>query len=473
MIQAPSVAERILIVDPDTDAAAVLSAALDKAGYETAVKQSGESALKEVHGYDAVVTEHALEGMSGLRLVETLHQRVPMLPVLMISAVVESTLTIKAVQAGAYDFLAKPADTDELLDLLGEALASAKEMGRRVAASPDSEGSDVLIGNSRAMMKVYREVAKLAATPVTVLIRGETGTGKELIARGLYQHGHRAHKPFFAVNCAAIPPELLESELFGHEKGAFTGALKTRIGRFEMAHGATLFLDEIGDMDLALQAKLLRVLQEKQIQRVGSQTDIPTDVRFIAATHQDLEKMVDEGRFRQDLFYRLNGATIDLPPLRERESDISQLVDHFLVHYGKELGIDEPAITSEAVALLTDQPFPGNIRQLQNILRRALIKRRGYVIGLGDIRELLDEEKPDATEHKDSLKRLAEELVHQAKAGERTDIHRSIVQAAESAIISEALRQAGGNQAQVSRWLGITRYTLREKMKSFQIKKSY
>ena len=311
------------------------------------------------------------------------------------------------------------------------------------------------------MGKLYRDIAKVAATPVTVLVRGETGTGKELVARALWTHGHRAHRPMVVVNCAAIPENLLESELFGYEKGAFTGANLARKGKFEQASGGTLFLDEIGDMSLSLQAKMLRVLQEKRIERVGGKGEVAVDVRIIAATHQPLEKMVEEGTFREDLFYRLQATSLVLPPLRDRLGDVELLTRHFLAQLGEELEV-EGKVSKEALSYLARQPWPGNVRQLQNVLRRALLKRRELVIGREDVTEFLVE-----VHHKSegSLSELVNEVLDDAEQSGTRNAFREIVSQAEQTVIRAALERSGGNQSKAARWLGITRLTLREKLK--------
>lgn len=412
-----------------------------------------------------VITEQLVEGeLTGLEALTTLKKRRPHLPTLMVSDVADSSIAIQAVQSGAYDFLPKPVDAAELLEIIDEAIESYGANARKVSiAPPPSESepqSDSIVGRSRAMTHVYRDIARIAATPVTTLIRGETGSGKELIARALHQHGHRAHLPLISVNCAAIPENLLESELFGHEKGAFTGATSTRIGRFEQAHGATLFLDEIGDMDLALQAKLLRVLQEKVIERVGSNREIPVDVRFIAATHRSLETMIDRGEFREDLFYRLNAASIVLPPLRERAGDVRVLVEHFLHLYARQLGIGQPSLTANALSLLERNPWPGNVRQLQNVIRRALIKRRDFTIRSADIHEFLSFAPIDHAGDA-SLTALADAVLDDSDGG----AYRSFQNRTDKVLLTRAMQRCDGNLSKAAKWLGITRYTLREKLR--------
>lgn len=393
-----------------------------------------------------------------------IHRDHPALPILVIGKGIGSAEAIEAVQGGAFDSLSWPCSPDELRALATEALAhSHQEEELCYPATPLGTGE--LVGNSRAMGVVYREIAKLAATPVTVLIRGETGTGKELIANALWQHGHRAHHQFVVVNCAAIPDNLLESELFGYERGAFTGAHTARKGKFEQAHGGTLFLDEIGDMGLPLQAKMLRVLQEKRIERVGGRGEIAIDVRVIAATHQPLERMIDEGTFREDLFYRLQAAALTLPPLRDRLGDVETLTMHFLRRFSDELSLDGK-ISREAISYLSRQSWPGNVRQLQNVLRRALLKRRELVIGREDLKEFLQELAPSPSASELTLDELADRALTTAESlGEGSALRSSIAQF-EEVLIRKALARSGGNQSKAARWLGVTRLTLREKLKN-------
>ncbi|QIF04579.1 sigma-54 dependent transcriptional regulator [Roseimicrobium sp. ORNL1] len=458
---------RVLIVDASAEDAARTADALREGGYEVSIATNGTEGIDAALGedVDAVVTEYRLPGAGGLQVISTVHIKKPRLPLILLTGARDGDVAIHAVKSGAYDILPKPVDGAELRSVLEEAIAAARQMSKPVEIGRVYEEQDTLIGKSRAMGRVYRELAKIAATPVTVLIRGETGTGKELIARALYQHGHRAHKPFIAVNCAAIPESLLESELFGHEKGAFTGAVSARIGRFEQAHNATLFLDEIGDMDLHLQAKLLRVLQEKRIQRVGGREDIPVDVRFIAATHRNLEDMINKGEFREDLYYRLNVATIQLPPLRERPEDLPLLVDYFLAKYAEDFGIEKASIAPEAVQCLQQQPWPGNVRQVQNILRKALLKRRSYTITEDDVRELIAESalvRP--RQEQNTLAEAAGQMLRRAMDGEIPGAYAEMQRLMERELIGAAMDLSEGNKAKAARWLGISRLTLREKL---------
>ena len=457
----------VLIIDASGVEAEKTAAALRSHGYEVVLVEDGAKGLERAiaEDFDAVVTEYRLSGLGGLQLIAGLHLKKPRLPILLVTGSRDGDVAIRAVKSGAYDFLPKPIDVEELCSVLEEAIGAARQMSKPVEIGRVYEEQDTLIGKSRAMARVYRELAKIAATPVTVLIRGETGTGKELIARAIYQHGHRAHKPFIAVNCAAIPEHLLESELFGHEKGAFTGAVSTRIGRFEQAHNATLFLDEIGDMDTSLQAKLLRVLQERRIQRVGGREDIPVDVRFIAATHRNLEDMIRKGEFREDLYYRLNVATIQLPPMRERPEDVPLLVDYFLVRYAEDFALGKASISPQAVRFMEQQPWPGNVRQLQNILRKALLKRRGYTITEEDVRDLLAESAATRShDDEQTFAQLTKSVLQRAIDGEIPGAYAEMQRMMERELLGAAIEMSDGNKAKAARWLGLSRLTLREKL---------
>jgi two-component system nitrogen regulation response regulator GlnG len=327
--------------------------------------------------------------------------------------------------------------------------------------------ADRIVGHSAAMQEVYKAIGRVAPRDVTVLITGESGTGKELVARALYHHSGRAAAPFLVINCAAIPENLLESELFGHERGAFTGAERRRIGKFEQAHGGTLFLDEIGDMSLATQAKVLRLLQEQRFERLGSNETIQADVRLIAATNQDLERAVAEGRFRLDLLYRLNGFAIHLPPLRERREDLPALVEHFLRDLGRTLGRAVHSLTPEARACLEGYDWPGNVRQLQGVLRYALIQSSGDVLTLDCLPENLRLARPGAPPAvpRAGIEALAEFTESLLQAGE-PDIYRRVCQEVDRVVLEAVLRHAGGNQVKASELLGISRTTLRAKLRN-------
>jgi DNA-binding NtrC family response regulator len=422
--------------------------------------------------FEAVIMELHRDEASDFVILRELHKTHARLPIIVVSQSGESQAAIEAIKAGAFDFLPLPPDPTEVRRVITEAIDCSRRAREPVAINPrptETEPSETLIGNSRAMLDVYKQLGRLSPTPVTVLIRGETGTGKELVARALYQHGHRAHKSLITVNCAAIPENLLESELFGHEKGAFTGAVATRIGKFEQAHGATLFLDEIGDLDHSLQAKLLRILQEKRFQRVGGSEEISVDVRVIAATHRNIEKMIQDGLFREDLFYRLNVGVIKLPPLRDRTGDIPLLVDFFLRRFSGELGLPPVSISRKAITRLESATLPGNVRQLQNIIRKALLRSRGFAIDEASITSLLDETEPVEGRASGSIEEFCREMLEQAIQGRIASAHDSAVEKIEAILIDEALSRSGGNISQAAKWLGLSRLTLREKAKKFGV----
>ncbi len=468
----------ILLIDSDPETAKAAGTALRDADVRLTAVDRFDTAEEELHhqSFLAAIVSLDLEeaDQSGFDFLQAIRRDFPNVALIAVSEARESTLAIEAVKAGAFDFLPKPIHASELAKSVREAVECARNSREPVAIDPRNElndGADSLVGSSRAMLEVYKALGRLSPTPVPVLIRGETGTGKELVARALFQHGHRAHRPFVTVNCAAIPENLLESELFGHEKGSFTGAVTTRIGKFEQANGASLFLDEIGDLDHSLQAKLLRVLQEKRFQRVGGSEEISVDVRIIAATHRPLEKMISRGEFREDLFYRLNVATIKLPPLRDRTGDVPLLSQFFLRRYCEELGIAPVSMTRDAVSQLESAQLPGNVRQLQNIIRKALLRSRGYAIDRTMISELLVEtEPPDGNAHQaESLDSFCLQLVHEAAEGRQENVHQVAVEEMESTLIRAALQRSEGNISQASKWLGLSRLTVREKAKKYGI----
>jgi DNA-binding NtrC family response regulator len=382
---------RILLIEDDPSAGAAVEKVLSAEGFDVHLVRRGDDGLKQAchQRYDLVITDFRLPGLSGLELIAQLHQTVPKLPIIMMTAHGKTETAIEATKLGACEYLTKPFEVDELLDRVGEAVRNSRMMFEPVEIGESRASGFALLGNSRRMQEVYKTIGRIAATAVTVLIRGATGTGKELVARAIYQHSDRAEKPFIAVNCAAIPKDLLESELFGHERGAFTGALHRRIGRFEQANGGTIFLDEIGDLPPDTQAKLLRVLEERSFTRVGGNETIRIDVRVRAATHRDLETALKENEFREDLFYRLSVVTLQLPPLRDRTEDIPELVRFFIRKYGAEMDLESPSIQPEAIALLQQQNWPGNVRELENSVREALLVARPFGISRSHVEQVL------------------------------------------------------------------------------------
>jgi nitrogen regulation protein NR(I) len=463
---------KILLIEDDAAISSALRQVLADDGLEVAFDERGDTGLSRAQAgaFDVVITDLKLPGLSGLELVRQLHHAKPRLPIILITAHGTTETAIEATKFGAYDYLLKPFEMTELLELVRKAVASSRLMSEPVEWGAADASHDAIVGNSRVMQAIYKEVGRIANKPVTVLIRGETGTGKELIARAVYHHGDRANAPFVAINCAAIPENLLESELFGHERGAFTGAESRRIGRFEQAHRGTIFLDEIGDLTPNTQVKLLRVLQERCLQRVGGKEMIPVDVRVIAATHRNLELALQQGQFREDLFYRLSVVVIHVPPLRERTEDIPDLVRYFLRKHGPDFSVSEPSIIPEALQLLQSQTWPGNVRELENAVRKVLLLARGFTITLEHIQSVLSSRSSPATlSAGQSLRDYVADLLAGAQRGDWTDAHARLLEAAERELLSQAIQLAHGNQAKAARWLGISRLTMREKLTQFGI----
>jgi nitrogen regulation protein NR(I) len=458
---------KILLVEDDPAIVVTLNRVLADEGYEVTVENRGDAGLARAQEavFDVVITDLKLPGIDGLELVRTLHVKRPRLPIILMTAHGTTETAIEATQSGAYDYLVKPFEIPELLGLLEQCVATSRLMTEPVEIGTTAPSArSAIIGSGRAMQSIYKEIGRIAAKPVSVLIRGETGTGKELIARAIYQHSDRAHAPFVAINCAAIPETLLESELFGHERSAFTGAAARRIGRFEQANSGTIFLDEIGDMTPGTQVKLMRVLQEKCLQRLGGKETIPLDVRVIAATHRDLDAAIKQKLFREDLYYRLSVVVINLPPLRERREDIPDLIAFFLQKYAEESGVKNPSIHPEAVKFLKAQPWPGNVRELENVVRKVLLLAQSYTISLEHIRAALAKSVLPVALAEKSIQKYVDELIAAAERGELSDARARLQETVERALYSRALVMAHGNQVKASRWLGVSRQTLRDKM---------
>ena len=398
----------VWIVDDDQSVRWVLEKALKQAEMATRSFERAEHLLEaaEHDPPDVLITDVRMPGMSGIALLQTLHERWPDLPIIVITAHSDLENAVAAYKGGAFEYLPKPFDIDEAVELVRRA-ARRNGHASRPGAGGVSAAIPSLIGQAPAMQEVFRSIGRLAGSSMTVLITGESGTGKELVARALHEHSPRSAKPFVALNTSAIASELLESELFGHEKGAFTGADARRIGRFEQADGGTLFLDEIGDMSPALQTRLLRVLAESEFYRVGGQQSIKVDVRVIAATNQDLARAVKEARFREDLFHRLNVIRINTPPLRQRREDIPLLLNHYLVQSAEELTAAAKSIDADAMDVLQGFDWPGNVRQLVNATRRLTVTAPGNVIGVEDIPEDLGGKVPSNRAVQDWTRSLA------------------------------------------------------------------
>jgi DNA-binding NtrC family response regulator len=457
---------KILLIEDDASTAAAVQKVLRAEGYDVSVCARGDEGLARARDqfHDLVVTDLRLPGLGGLELVAQLHAAKPKQPIILMTAHGTTEVAIEATKLGACDYLLKPFEADELLDMVAASVASSRLMSEPVKMGEGLADDSALIGKSRAMQAVYKEIGRVAATPATVLIQGATGTGKELVARAIYHHSQRSDKPFIAVNCAAIPDTLLESELFGHERGAFTGAQARRIGRFEQANGGTLFLDEIGDLNANTQAKLLRVLQERRFQRLGSEADVAVDVRVLAATHRDLDTAIKEQEFREDLFYRLSVVTISLPPLSQRTEDIPDLARYFIQRYGKDLGVEAPEVQSEALVFLQSQPWPGNVRELENVVRQALLLARPFAIGLEHVQQVTAKNRRPAQGGQQPHAAYIAELLTRAKNGEIDNAYSRMIADLEPELFKQAIQLAQGNQARAARWLGVTRLKMREKL---------
>ena len=459
---------RILLIEDDPGTASALRKVLAHQDYIVEACVRGDEGLSTALDtpFDVVITDLKLPGMDGLELVARLHEAQPKLPIILMTAHGTTDTAIEAMKFGAYEYLMKPFEAEELLRWVAAAVDAGRLMTEPVDLGEAGNARSAIIGNSRAMQAIYKEVGRIAATPVTVLIRGETGTGKELIARAIYQHSDRSDHPFIAVNCAAIPETLLESELFGHERGSFTGAQSRRIGRFEQAHGGTLFLDEIADLRPNTQAKLLRVLQEQRLHRLGGNDTIPVDVRIIAATHHDLESALAEKEFREDLFYRLSVVTLSLPPLRKRPGDLPALVRFFIQRYAAELSAESPSIHPEALTFLQTQPWPGNVRELENVVREALLIAKPFGIGLEHVKQVLSKSPVSSSSaHQSEHAAYVHDLLRSVQRGELTNAYARMIADLEPELYRQAIHYAHGNQAKAARWLGVTRLKMREKLR--------
>jgi DNA-binding NtrC family response regulator len=453
---------RILVVEDEKAIRLALSGLLRRAGYEVETVENGEAALEGLGDevFDLVITDLALgDGCSGMDVLTAVKEARPETAVVMITAHGTEKLAVQAIKNGADDYVPKPFDNDELRVVVARVLEKtrlAREHRMLLERVEREYGLDGVVGSGPAMREVFETIQKVAETDLTVLVRGESGTGKELVAQALHQRSARAGRPFVAVNCAAINRELVESELFGHEKGAFTGADARRIGRFEAADGGTIFLDEIGDMAPETQAKVLRVLQERRLERVGGNRPIPVDVRVVAATHRDLEKDVRDGRFREDLYFRLHVVTIDLPPLRERKEDVPALAGRFLEQLRERAPHVRAVFSSEAVARLVAHDWPGNVRELRNVVEQAAVLARGPEIGAAELG--LDGDAADA------LPRFDPEDVP------FSDAKRRVVTAFERAYLLGALRRNGGNVSRTARTIGMVRQSLQQKIREHDLR---
>jgi len=451
---------KVLIVDDDPQLRQSFEKLLIEEGHTVQKAANGESGLAMVRESppDLVVMDVRLPGISGLETSRAMRKVEPKLPIIIMTAYGTTETAIEATKEGAFDYVLKPFNIPDILALVGDALEAGRLMHSRVEMDTvtDKPSADAIIGRSKPMQEIYKAIARVASTDATVLIRGESGTGKELVARAIYQHSKRVHRPFLVINCVAIPETLLESELFGYERGAFTGAVSRRLGKIQQANGGTIFLDEISAFRPELQAKLLRVIQDKEIVRLGSNRTIKVNVRILAATNTNLEGLIEEGNFRRDLYFRLNVIPINLPPLREREGDVRILAQHFLNRCNLQLKREMKGFTDKAIETLERYPWPGNIRELENLIERLVVLgREGDYISYEDL--------------------PLEILLDSSLMTETPPLGDGLLQARdnfEKQYILKALKKANWNQSEAARILRIHRNTLIQKMKALAIKES-
>ncbi|MBI5055096.1 MAG: sigma-54-dependent Fis family transcriptional regulator [Nitrospirae bacterium] len=455
--------DKILVVDDEAGILHSFKKVLGRHDYDVVTASSGEEALEKVNREqpDLVIMDVNMPGRDGIETLNELKSLHPSLSVIIMTAYTTSEKAITAMKNGAFDYITKPVDNAQLISLVEKAIAAGKMNIPVSFEGVPEEAGDRIIGKGDAMLEIFKKVGQIAASDVTVLLRGETGTGKELIARAVFQHSKRASKPFLPVNCAAIPETLLESELFGHEKGAFTGAENKKIGKFEQCDKGTMFLDEIGDMPLSLQAKMLRVLQDGCFQRVGGNDLIRTDVRIIAATNKNLESLINMGKFRDDLYWRLNVVSITMPPLRERRDDIEALAQYFIRKFNRELGKEVQGVSPEILEEFKKYDWPGNVRELESVIQRGMVLCRKDLLSYKDCEWLsqirLTAQSVDIDK---TLSGTINEILQQGG----TDIYREAVSNFERLLVRRALELTKNNQALAAKLLGISRNTLREKM---------
>lgn len=473
---------KILIAEDELSLRTILKKLFQKKGFEVDTAGDGQVALSKLleGAYDLAIVDIKMPSMTGLEVLDQLKKQKLKTSIVIMTAQDTMRNAVDAMKKGAYDYITKPFELDELemiVDKAVEARRLAEEVQtlRQEVSGLKIDKEAKIVGQSRSVREIYKTIGKVAANDVSILITGESGTGKELIAKAIHQNSPRTKGPFIAVNCAAIPRDLLESELFGYRKGAFTGAEENRPGYFEIAHNGTLFLDEVGDLPLNLQAKLLRVLQEKEVQRLGSSEAKQVDVRILAATNQNLEKMVKEKKFREDLFFRLNVIPIHLPPLRERKEDIPLLCEYFLAKVAQETGISIKMLSPEALQMLETYRWPGNIRELENVIKRAAILSGNETLHVQDFAFFLGKGAEDTQREIEDMG--LEELIASrlqsflAKLGdvETTNLYETIMEMAERPLIRLILKQTGQNQIRAAKILGINRNTLRKKIRTLKI----
>ncbi len=463
-----SSASPVWIIDDDRSIRWVFEKALAREGIGFRSFATAQDALDRLQrdSPQVVVTDIRMPGVSGLEFMQALKERLPTTPVIVMTAYSDLESAVAAFQGGAFEYLPKPFDVDHAVELVRRAL---DERRRQFEAPPAGGETPEILGQAPAMQEVFRAIGRLSQSHATVLITGESGTGKELVARALHRHSPRAAKAFIAINTAAIPKDLLESELFGHERGAFTGAQAMRRGRFEQAEGGTLFLDEIGDMPADLQTRLLRVLSDGQFYRVGGHTPITANVRVIAATHQDLEARVRQGLFREDLYHRLNVIRLRLPSLRERREDIALLARHFLAKSARELGVEGKHLTEASLQFLATRDFPGNVRQLENLCHWVTVMAPGQVVDVSDLPPEIRDEVPASSGDAGDWRRALEREVTSRLARGESGIADGLTRDFEAALITRALAHTGGRRIEAASLLGIGRNTLTRKVQELRI----
>ena len=463
--------EQVWIVDDDSSIRWVMEKALTRAGLNCRAFESGDAVVDALESDTpmVVVSDIRMPGMDGIALLSQIKARQPDLPVIITTAHSDLDSAVNAYEEGAFEYLPKPFDIDEMVATVTRAQSQQAQNTGGAEDTGDRRTTEI-IGNAPAMQEVFRAIGRLAQSHITVLINGESGTGKELVARALHRHSPRAESAFVALNMAAIPQELMESELFGHEKGAFTGANNRREGRFEQARGGTLFLDEIGDMPAATQTRLLRVLQDGEFFRVGGVDSIKADVRIIAATHQKLESLVESGAFREDLFHRLNVIRIHVPKLSERREDIPQLLTHFLTAAGNELGVEAKVLSEDALNVLTQLPWPGNVRQLENTCRWLTVMAAGREVVLSDLPpELLQQQGAETDSQSETWHEQLAGWANKALSDGQSNVLRQALPLFESIMIEAALNHTGGRKAEAAELLGWGRNTLTRKLKDLNL----
>ena len=467
--------DKVWIVDDDKSIRWVLEKALQKSGIETQSFASAHELIKQLGNSipQVLITDIRMPGMDGLELLKIIQESYPDLPVIVMTAHSDLESAVSAFHGGAFEYLPKPFDVNVVVETVQRARVHSKQLQADDHKLPEpEEETPEIIGEAPAMQEVFRAIGRLARSHITVLINGESGTGKELVAKALHRHSPRASQPFIALNMAAIPKDLMESELFGHEKGAFTGAQARRIGRFEQANNGTLFLDEIGDMPAELQTRLLRVLADNEFYPVGAHASVKVNVRIIAATHQNLETLVAQGRFREDLFHRLNVIRIHIPPLRERRQDIGLLMRYFLYQSAKELNTEIKTLKPETEQLLSSLKWPGNVRQLENICRWLTVMASGREIHIEDLPPELTQPNPESCTGADpaNWEATVSNWIKQQLSSGKIDIAKHAIPMMETLLIEAALQHTHGRKHEAAILLGYGRNTLTRKLKDLNIK---